>query len=146
MKRYSLANYILSISPKDQGIKSMFGVISLGGKDSYLGNITISIDPTLWSTKGYATGAWVHDKNLSRVGSCSVSIHQLADEVIKFIRLCQYYYSGDYNGCTLTVSDTKGNKVATCEDCYISKIPDQTFGESSGNQTWSFTCGKVSFQ
>ena len=146
MKRYSLANYILSIEPADPTIKSMFGTISIGGQGSYLGSIRLSVKTDLWTTKGFATGAWVHDKSLDRTGTCTVNLHQLSDEVIKFIKLCNIYYGGDYNGCTLSVSDTNGNKVASCEDCYIQKPADQEFADTSADQDWIFTCGKVSFQ
>ena len=146
MKRYSLANYILSIEPKSSTIKSMFGTISIGGQGSYLGSISLSVSGTLWTTKGFATGAWVHDKDLDRTGTCKVTLHQLSNEVLKFIKLCNIYYGGDYDGCTLAVSDAKGNRIALCEDCYISDFPDQTFGKESTSQDWSFTCGKVTFQ
>lgn len=146
MKRYSLANYIASIEPQDEKLKSMFGTISIGGQGSYLGSIKLSLSADLWSTKGFATGAWIHDKNLDKTGTCTITLHQLSSEVIAFIRMCNVYYTGDYAGCTIAVSDAQGNKVATCEDCYITKIADQEFSNESADQDWGFTCGKVSFQ
>lgn len=145
MKRYSLADYRLSIDSADPTIKSMFGTISIGGEGSYLGNVSVSQNSNLWNTKGFATGAWAHDKNLDRTGHCNLQLHQLSNDVVKLIRLCNIFYSGNYGSLTLIVSDNLGNKVATCTDSFIEKIPDQSFSESSENQTWSFTCGKVVF-
>lgn len=145
MKRYSLANYILSIDSNDSTIKNMFGTISVGGEGNYLDSISISLGNNLWDTTGFATGAWVHNKNLSRVGTASLNLSQLSDSVSKFIKLCNTYYSGDYDGLTLSVVDNQGNKICTCIDCYIQKIPDQEFGATAGMQNWVFTCGQISF-
>ena len=145
MKRYSLANYILSIDSSDASIKSMFGTISIGGEGSYLGSVVVSQNKNMWETKGFATGAWVQDKNLDRTGTCTVQLQQLSSEVQKLIRLFNVYYAGNYGGATITLADIFGNKVATCTDCYIQKAADQSFAESSENQSWTFTCGKVAF-
>ena len=145
MKRYSLADYILSIKPNDPQINSDFGTITIGGEGSYTDSITLSPRDNLFETTGYNTGAWVHNKNLSRVGTAVISISQLSDQVKKFIMMAETYYTGDYDGFTLTVSTNEGSQVATCIDCYIQKIPDQVFGANSANQTWTFTCGKISF-
>ena len=80
MARYSLANYILSIKPNDPAL-SAFGEVTVGGEGNYHDNITISIDATMFSTTGYATGAWVHNKNLSKVGTASVSLSQLSTKL-----------------------------------------------------------------
>lgn len=145
MKKYSLADYRVSIDSNDATVKSMFGTISIGGEGSYLGNVSVSQKSELWSTKGFATGAWVHDKNLDRTGKCQLQLHQLSNDVVKLIRLCNVFYSGNYGSLTIIVSDNLGNKVASCTDCFIEKIPDQEFSDTSGSQTWSFTCGKVVF-
>ncbi len=145
MNRYSLANYILSIDCNSDEIKNMFGTISIGGEGSYTDSITIGGLPNLWDTTGFSTGAWVHNKNLSKTGTATVSISQLSDKVKKFIKMCNVYYSGDYDGLTLSLSDTQGNKVCSCIDCYIQKIPDQAFGNTAANQSWIFTCGQINF-
>lgn len=145
MKRYSLANYILSIDSNDSDIKSMFGAISVGGEGNYLDTITIGGLPNLWDTTGFATGAWVHNKNLSKVGTVTVNLSQLSDQVAKFKKLCNVYYSGDYDGLTLSLTDIQGNKVCTCVDCYIQKIPNQEFAATAGMQSWVFTCGQINF-
>lgn len=140
--KYSLANYILSIDADDAAIRSMFGAISIGGEGDAIGSISLSVGE-MWSTKGYATGAWVHEKSLDRHGTASVSINQLSPTVAKLIQLAKLYYGEDYNGFTLTITDISGNKIATCTDCYITGIPQQSFGTSASDQTWSFTCGRI---
>lgn len=145
MKRYSLANYILSIESNDPTIKNIFGTVSVGGEGNYLESMTISQTNDLWTTSGYATGAWVHTKNLSRIGTVEVSLSQLSNQISKFIKLCNTYYTGDYDGCTLTLTDNLGNLIATCVDCYIQKIPDQGFQSAAQNQSWTFTCGQITF-
>ena len=41
--KYSLANYILSIEPNDEIIKTYFGTISIGGEGSAVGSISMNI-------------------------------------------------------------------------------------------------------
>lgn len=143
--KYSLANHILSVKPNDAAIDSMFGTISIGGEGSYLDSINIRKDRAMWNTEGYSTGAWVHNKDMSKIGTVDVSLNQLTDIVAKFITLCETYYTGDYEGFTLTVTRNDGTVLCTCIDCYITKIPDQSFTNSASNQTWTFTCGQVNF-
>lgn len=143
--KYSLSDYILSIEPNDYEIKSIFGTISIGGEGSHLDSITLSITNDMWSTDGYATGGWIHNKNLDRHGTATLSINQLSPAVEKFIQLCKMFYSKDYEGFTLSISDRNGNKIASCIDSYLVKIPDQVFGSSAANQNWSFTCGQINY-
>lgn len=143
--KYSLANYILSIEPNDNEIKRLFGTIAIGGEGSVLNTITLSHINPMFSTTGYATGGWVHTKSLDRHGTVSLTINQLSDKIGKFIQLVTLFISHDYDGFTLSLSDTNGNKIATCIDCYISKIPEQSFKESAEEQTWEFTCGQINY-
>lgn len=144
--RYSLADHIISFESKDQKINELFGSISIGGEGSYLDSITISTDSNIWETTGYSTGAWVHDKNLSRIGTVNITISQLTDAVARFIQLCKIYYAGGHDeGITLTLVDNTQRIICTCIDCYIQKIPEQGFGPKAANQTWTFTCGKITF-
>ena len=145
MKRYCLADYILSIKPNDPEIDSSFGTITIGGEGSYTDSISLNPLENLYSTTGFATGAWVHDKNLSRVGTAVITLSQLSEQVKKFIMMAETFYAGDYDGFTLSVATNTGEKVATCVDCYIQKIPEQSFGKSAATQQWTFTCGKISF-
>ena len=145
MARYSLANYILSIKPNDSAFSS-FGSITVGGEGNYNDSITISMDTNTFTTSGFATGAWVHTKNLSKTGTASVSISQVSDQVAKFIQFAKLFYSGDYEGFTVSLTTNDGTPIAYCNDCYFTKIPDQSFGETAGTQTWTLTCGEIDFQ
>lgn len=149
MAKYSLSKYILSIKPSTDLASAIndFGTISIGGEGSYLDNITITPNGRLWSTTGFATGGWVHDKNLDRTGTVSITLNQMSDAVQKFIRLCETFYESDYDGFTLTLTTNEVDKkvVATCIDCYIQQIPAQAFQASAQTQTWTFTCGKITF-
>ena len=144
-KKYSLASHILSIKPNDPAINSNFGTISIGGEGSALDSIIIRPGNQLWSTQGYPTGGWVHSKNLAKNGTVELSLNQLSDQVVKLVRLCETYYTADYDGFTLTLSTNDGTKLCTCTDCYIQAIPAQEFGAQAANQTWTFTCGKITF-
>ena len=143
--KYSLANYILSIQANDDTLRNLFSNVSIGGEGSATDSIKVSLDAELFSTENFATGAWVHNKNLARTGSIDVSISQLSDRVAKFKQMCSIFYNGEYDGFTLSLVDNLGNKVCTAIDCYLTKIPDQEFGEKAANQTWSFTCGEITF-
>lgn len=140
--KYSLADYILSIRPDDAQLSS-FGTITVGGEGNALDSIEFSYSNDMWSTTSYSTGAWVHDKNLSRVGSINISLSQLSDQVAAFKQLVNKFYGGNYQGLTLSLTDSLGNNIATAIDCYFTRIPSQSFGSNSANQTWSLTAGKI---
>lgn len=143
--KYSLSNYILSIDSNDDTIKRIFGTISVGGEGNYLDSISLSQSEDIFTTTGYATGGWIHNKSLDRHGIASLTLNQLSDKVARFIQLAKLSLSGDYEGFTLSLSDSDGNKIATCVDCYIVKIPDQVFGAQAQTQTWQFTCGQINY-
>lgn len=146
MTRYSLANYILTLTPKDNVIKSIFGSISIGGEGDTLDSVSVNPEGTLFTTTGFSTGGWVHSKSLQRNGTFDITLSQLSDKVVKFIRLCEMFYSKDYDGFDITIVSNSENKtVCAGTDCYITKIPNQSFGSSAANQTWSFTAGKITF-
>lgn len=148
MARYSLANYTLTISISTE-LAGDFGIetLTVGGEGSYLDNISINLNDNLWSTEGDATGSWVHNKNLNRTGTCSVTLSMLSDNVARFITLCNLYYNStnNYSGLTMALRSSDEKTIATCDDCYIQKIPNQEFQSTAQNQTWVFTCGKITF-
>ena len=145
MSKYSLANHILSIKPNDQQLNLLFGTINIGGEGSYLDSVNISLESGMWSTTGYATGGWVHNKRLNRNGTVSLSLNQLSNSVAILKRLASIFYTGDYDGFTITLTTNDGTLISTCTDCYLSSIPEQAFAAEAANQTWSFTCGKIVF-
>lgn len=145
--KYSLADYILTIKPNELNAQAVFGNdISIGGEGDYVGSISLSRQNDMWSTTTFTTGAWIHNKNLSRSGSVSVQLNQLAPQVGRFIQLCNVYYGSDYEGFTLTLTDSEQNQIAECIDCYITGIPEQTFGDNAADQTWKFTCGQINYK
>lgn len=145
--RYSLANYYLSIDNANEKVKALFGDVRIGGEGDAVSSISVSTSNNLWDTQGYATGAWVHNKNLSRVGTAEISLSQLTDAVAKFKTFVNYFYlasdENDVQGSTLTLTDSSGKIICTCYDCYPVKVPAQEFGATAAEQRWSFTCGKV---
>lgn len=146
MKRYCLANYILTIDiPEDIGFGTQS--ISIGGEGSYLDSITISVESALFSTSADSTGSWIHTKSLDRHGSVSISIKQVSDKIAIFKALMNIYINLDTNisGMTLTLRDTLNNTICVCEDCLIEKIPEQSFSSEPNSQSWSFTCGRITF-
>lgn len=150
--RYSLASHSVQFATDNEQITKLFGNLQIGGEGNAIGSISASIDATLWSTKTYATGAWVHEKNLSRSGKVTLSISQLAPVVAKLITLCNMFYKDVEDGVDnnsingLTINIMQGSKqVAICEDCYPTKIPSQDFGESAADQNWEFTSGRITF-
>ena len=145
MARYSLANYILTLRPNDTTLRN-FGSVVVGGEGNYTDSISVSLDNNTFSTTGFATGAWVHNKSLSKTGTATISLSQVSDQVAKFIQFAKLFYSGDYEGFTISVTTNDGTPVVYCYDCYFKKIPDQSFGENAATQSWVLTCGEVDFQ
>lgn len=142
--KYSLADYIVSIKPNDSSLKS-FGTISIGGEGSATDSISVELDESLFETTSFATGAWVHDKNLARTGKIKISLSQLSDQIERLIQLARVYYGGDYEGMTVAVTDSSGQEIASCIDCYFTKIPAQEFTSKASNQSWELTSGKITF-
>ena len=146
MKRYCLANYILTIDiPSDIGFGSQS--ISIGGEGSYLDSISIKANTELFKLDADSTGSWVYTKNLDRSGEIEVSIKQVSDKVAVFKALMNIYInlSSEASGLTMTLRDSLNNTIAVCEDCLLNKIPDQTFKDSPDSQSWSFLSGKITF-
>lgn len=151
MARYSLANYTLALTLPAE-LATLLGLtgsenLVVGGEGSYMDSFTVELDNDMFSTKGDATGSWVHDKNLSKVGKVNISLHQLSDRVAKFKKIVNIYYQSgtDYDGVNLSLVDNLGHEIVNCVDCYFTKIPSQEFGAESANQTWTLTCGQVTF-
>lgn len=148
--RYSLANYRLSVTIPSS-LASQLGIeeLSIGGEGSYTESISISYTNDLFTTTSDATGSWVHEKNLARNGTVTVSINQMSKQIARFKRLCNLFYSsteeGDEDGLTMVLTDNTNQVVATCVDCYITRIPEQSFAATTSNQSWTFTCGKITF-
>ena len=128
MARYSLANYILSIKPNDSAFSS-FGSITVGGEGNYNDSITISMDTNTFTTSGFATGAWVHTKNLSKTGTASVSISQVSDQVAKFIQFAKLFYSGDYEGFTVSLTTNDGTPIAYATTAILRKSPTRALAK-----------------
>lgn len=147
-KKYSLANYILSINLPSE-LENDFGSssIQIGGEGSFLESITITLNSNLWETNGDATGSWVHTKNLNRTGNVTINLNQMSDAVYRFKQLCNIYYnlSTEQDGLTMTLRDMNSKTICTCEDCVIQKIPDQVFQDSPQSQSWQFNCGKITY-
>lgn len=148
-KRYSLASYYLSISIPTE-VANSFGAdeITIGGEGSYLDTISIALSTDLYSTKGDATGSWIHTKNYNRTGTIQLTINQVSDAVARLKSLFNIYYSLDEEaeGLTLTLKSSLNNvAVAICNDCVITKIPDQSFGSETSTQQWTLNAGKITF-
>lgn len=146
--KYSLANYILSVQPNDPALTAnqLFKNIKIGGEGSALDTITLTLANNLYDTTSFATGGYIHNKNLARNGTATITISQLSDSVAKFKQMCNVFYGGEYAGFTLSLSDNTGVKVATCTDCYIQKIPDQSYASTAGTQQWVFVCGEITVE
>lgn len=143
--KYSLANYILSVEPNDTTLRSAFGTISIGGEGNHVGEISAEHSTNQWSTEGYATGAWVHNKSLDRTGTIALQLNQLTPQIAKLIKMCMTFYDADYDGFTLSLSTSDGSVVCRAIDCYLTKIPAQVFGNAAANQTWTWTVGQLIF-
>ena len=148
---YALADYIVTLKPSESLARVFGETITIGGDGNIFGptdSIKVGLkNGSILETTGYATGGWVHSKSYDRTGTVEFNISQISDQVTKLINLCNFYYNGNYDGMTITVTNNNDNTiVATCEDCYVDGIPEQSLGTSAGMQTWTFNCGKVTFR
>lgn len=153
--RYSLADYILSITlPNNlaQDLNFDKPTFTIGGEGSYLDKIEFELLNDLFSTEGDSTGSWVHNKNLSRVGTCTITVQMLSEKTTVFKKVCNIFYQAssaavnrDYDGCTLSLSDNYGNEIVTAIDCYFTKVPSLSLQVESQKQDWVLTCGSITF-
>lgn len=145
--KYNLSDYVLSIKSTDSSIDGMFGTITIGGDGSYTESISVTLNQKLWSVSSYATGGYVHDKNVARDGNVEIRLNQLSDQVRSLIRLVNTYYDTGSSDAPLTMTLTDRNERIACEmkDVYPSEIPTQDFQSTAQPQTWSFACGKIVF-
>lgn len=149
---YSLADYVLALKVNDQNDLAAFGLTSdtltVGGEGQFLAKVTVKISNAQWTTKADATGAWVHTRSFDQSGNITLSINQMSDAVIRFIRIVEAYYSSSNirSGFTLTLSKSSDVSFSVlCEDCRITQIPDQTHDKEANDQEWVFTSGKITF-
>lgn len=145
-KRYCLADYILTIYiPSD--INFGENLIKIGGEGDYLSSITVSITEDNYSIVTDNSGNWLYNRNLARNGKLSISLQQVSDKVAQLKTLFYLMYNNQSlsEGLNITLTDNLGNLIVTCEDCVITKIPDQTFGQESATQDWSLLSGRITF-
>lgn len=146
--KYSLADYIMTITIPEK-LRGIYGFtsISIGGEGSYLGNFSASQSNDTWSTKGDATGSWVHSKSLSRVGTASLTLNMLSPKIVELTKLFNFYFNSNVidEGVQITISDANSRTVVDCTDCYITRIPVIDLSETPGDRNWSFTCGRIIF-
>lgn len=148
---YDLTQYSLSIVPDDAALAQLAsvigGVVVTSANGNGVDKIDVGLNSDQWSTKGYANGAWEHNKSYNRTGTVNVSVSQLSEAISRFSKFCNLWYSGNYGGLTLAItSNLTGASVCICHDCYITRIPSQEFGETATTQTWGFTCGFIDYQ
>lgn len=157
--RYSLTDYTFSVKVPDALLDSFGSTaenessnrISIGGDGSYLGSIKASNEKDMFTTEGDSTGSWVHNKSKDRTGTISLEINQLADVVLKLIRLIETYYTSDTTteGLTITISKAvgAGNSKEVCKgtDCYVKKIPEVNWKDTADTIDIEFTCGMLTF-
>ena len=149
MLTYSLSDYIVSVVVPEQ-LYNVYGSdnkISIGGDKSYNGGIQLALNEKTWTTHGDATGSFYHEKNKNKTGTLTVNIAQVADNVLRLIRLFNAYYGSDstIDGLTITISRALGNNqqiVATCNSCMLN-LPSLAWNATADNQSWEFTCGEI---
>lgn len=144
-KRYALADYQVTIDvPSELGFTSSSLVI--GGEGSYLDSITLTSNAEVYGIVTDASGNWLYNKNYATNGAVTLSLQQVSDVVVQLKTLFNLLYkSTNINeGLTITIIDTSDNSiVAVCEDCVISKIPDQKWDKESSTQDWELLVGKI---
>lgn len=154
VNRYSLADYKVSIS-FPAGLKAGLSTdpLEIGGPGnngedgSFVGTIKLARATNTWETEADPTGSWVHNKNLDRHGTVTLSIRQISDDIIRLIMIARAIENDQTlkKGCKIDVYGADTQLVATAEDCYIVKIPEQNYGEKAQTQEWEWTSGRIKF-
>lgn len=144
--KYSLANRILSLEANDASLRQWFDKVTVGGNGSALDSINVEYKDEQWTTDSFATGGYVHNKNLSKVGTITIVLSQLSEKINAFKNLVNAHFTGDYQGLTLTLTDTSTEtEILVAKDCYFTKIPNQEYGRTASTDSWVLTCGEISY-
>lgn len=143
--RYSLANYICTIKSSDSDLVRFYGGVTIGGQGTETDSLSATRKDDLYNTTSYATGGYVHSKNLSKVGTISITLSQLSKNVGYLKELLNAYTVNDYSGLDISLDTNDGTNILKAIDCMPVKIPQQQFTNSAGTQTWEFTCGEINF-
>jgi len=144
--KYSLVEYLLTITfpaqmEREMGIKTL----TIGGEGSYTDSFEFNQSRDVYSTTGDATGSWIHSKSMDRTGTAAISLSQVSNQIVQLTRLFNLYYNSDVidEGVTITLRDNSSKTIATCNDCFITKVPAINIRETPQNRTWTFTCGQI---
>lgn len=146
--QYSLTDYILTITPKDEKLSAL-GPIVFGGQGNAAGavydSVTFEMTNNIFSTETFAAGGYVHNKNNNSSGTVTISLSQLHPNLAKLKRYARDYGSRFVQGCTITLTDANNanGEVASALDCVPQNMTSQVFGETAGRQSWVFLAGKV---
>lgn len=154
INRYSLTDYTVTITPPEgMGLEELtIGGVGTAANNNtnlgtFLGSITVNRTNDAWNTDGDVTGSWVHNQNRSKVGTVSINIKQVSDDIVKLHQMLTIMEASETNtkGCTIVIANAAdSNKVLfNCYDCYIVKMPDYVMAETAAVQTYTFTCGQV---
>lgn len=121
-----------------------------GGDDSYTQSISVQYRNQLFSVQGDATGSWVYTKSRDRTGSVTFSMNQVAPNVGTLIDIFNIYFNdisdtegNVLDGFTLVITNRQGDTVCTCEDCYVTGVPNQSFSSTPSAQSWQIASGRI---
>lgn len=153
INRYSLADHYVQLVFSQNSPNALAGKqFQIGGAGdnnqpgSFVGSITFARENDGWTTEADATGSWVHNQSLARHGTVTISIRQVSDDILRLMTIMNLYeqdVSSELVGCTISVYNTNEDELMVAKDCYISKMPDQVYGETAANQDWSFVAGRI---
>lgn len=159
VNRYSLSDHTLKMTfptyntnanglGRISGLQLQFGGAGNNGQQgSFVGSISVARSTTTWTTAGDPTGSWVHNKNLDRTGTITLNLRQVSDDVIRLTTIARILENDMSEAAGFKLEIFSSNKpVAIAEDCYISQVPNQEYGDTAADQSWTFTCGRITFQ
>lgn len=143
INRYSLADYTMAVDIPGRDTLT-FGGPGENQLGSFIGQIAVSRNAEMWTTEGDVTGSWVHNKSLNKTGTISMQIRQISDDVIRLFDIARTYENSDSSEIGATITISRGtDTVLVGNDCYLTKMPDQVFGDAAEMQTWVWTCGQI---
>lgn len=121
--------------------------IIIGGNGQLVGSISMKRNNPSFSVEGSIDGGYVASYKKDHSGSLEVEISQsssLIGRLRKFINWCEA--NPNLAESTITVLDTLGNMQGYAEGVFPDKIPDNSLGDSAGQRTYTFNCGKIEFE
>lgn len=135
---YSLSNVVVTIT------NANYGTVTIGGGGKLVDTIGYSRAQDAFTVTGTADGGAVASNFKSKFGSISINLQQTSPhiaELTKFFVWCEE--NAQEAESSITINDNIGNLKCQANQCYPTRIPDNTMSATPTTRNFSFGAGEI---